>query len=48
MNLLWKVINNVSLNAQMDMNHKKVNVFKEVLVAVVIVMMIAAVQTRLD
>ena len=44
MNLLWKVINNVSLNAQMDMNHKKANVFKEVLEAV----MIAVAQTRLD
>ena len=48
MNLLWKVINNVSLNAQMDMNHKKVNVFKEVLEAAMIVVMIAVVQTRLD
>ena len=48
MNLLWKVINNVSLNAQMDMNHKKVNVFKEVLEAAVIVMMIVAAQIRLD
>ena len=48
MNLLWKVINNVSLNVQMDMNHKKANVFKEVLEAVVIMMMIAVAQTRLD
>ena len=48
MNLLWKVINNVSLNAQMDMSHKKVNVFKEVLEAAMIVVMIAVAQTRLD
>ena len=48
MNLLWKVINNVSLNAQMDMNHKKVNVFKEVLEAAMIVVMIAVAQARPD
>lgn len=29
MNLSWKVINNVSLNVQMDMKLKKVNAYKE-------------------
>lgn len=29
MNLLWKVINNVSLNVHMDMKLKKVNAYKK-------------------